>query len=74
MPRQYQKNIGRTLQITKHDTTVLLGELIHADEQAASITFEEIKKDGKKKTKEMVTLAVPYSEIKKAVIDPFFYF
>jgi ribosome maturation factor RimP len=61
--RQYKKNLGRKVEITLHDQTVLTGTLKEASE--AVVTIEEVL--GKKKeTKETV---IPFENISKTVVQ-----
>jgi ribosome maturation factor RimP len=69
LPRQYQKNIGRRLEVdTKIDDKKRKGILTRADEQGICLEFEETRKQGKKKIKEKVELELPYEQITKAIV------
>ncbi|RYY56495.1 MAG: ribosome maturation factor [Chitinophagaceae bacterium] len=63
--RQYQKNIGRFVEVTGLDGLKREGKLLTAVED--SITVEEEKGKGKKK--EIVVHSIPLSEIKSTVIQ-----
>lgn len=63
--RQYQKNIGRFVEVTSLDGLKREGKLLAAVEE--SITVEEEKGKGKKK--EIVEHIIPVSEIKSTVIQ-----
>ncbi len=65
--RQYQKRIGRELDIWMQDNTHHRGVLLHVDEESNQITIEkQIKK--KKKVVETQELTLPLEDIKKAVL------
>ena len=70
MPRQYIKNIGRTLSITGNDGTETEGELVKADEQGATLLlkYRKPKEVGKGKTDVEEEKFFPYNEIKKALV------
>lgn len=61
--RQYVKNIGRKVEVTLQEDQVHTGVLKEATEEA--ITLEETA--GKKK--EVVTTVIPFSNIKKTVVQ-----
>jgi ribosome maturation factor RimP len=74
VPRQYKRRIGRTFDIVKTDGTALELILEAADDTTA--TFKTIVKVKKKKkgqpevAEELPqTLVIPYSQIKKALIQ-----
>lgn len=58
--RQYQKNIGRSLQITQSNGQVVEGKLLEVGEQQIVIA-QTVKERGKKATTS--ELAVPYNQI-----------
>lgn len=62
--RQYRKNIGRTLEIWKHEGKPVQGELLDAKETEIQIQFEI----GKKKNKETVQETIPFENIKRAIV------
>lgn len=71
LPRQYQKNIGRTLKITKTDGAKdFEGELVSADEEGVLLkwTAREPKPVGKGKHDVEKQEKINYSEIKKAIV------
>lgn len=69
LPRQYRKNIGRRMEIdTKADDKKKKGILTRADEQGICLSFEQTRKQGKKKIKEQVELEIPYEQITKAIV------
>jgi ribosome maturation factor RimP len=63
--RQYQKNIGRFVEVTELDGLKKEGKLLSAIEDA--ITVEEEKGKGKKK--EMIQHIIPFSNIKSTIIQ-----
>ncbi|RYY59256.1 MAG: ribosome maturation factor [Chitinophagaceae bacterium] len=63
--RQYQKNIGRFVEVTELDGLKKEGKLLSAIQDA--ITVEEEKGKGKKK--EMIQHIIPFSNIKSTIIQ-----
>lgn len=63
--RQYTKNIGRYVEVTKQDEIKTEGKLISSGE--TDITIEEEKGKGKKK--ETIQHIIPFSQIKEAYIQ-----
>lgn len=63
--RQYQKNVGRSLQIKAADGSKREGKLVAVSEEGVSIE-ESIKEKGKKAT--LVEAFVPFEEIKEAKV------
>lgn len=68
MKRQYIKNIGRTISVDKEDGSKTLGELKAVNEEDISVSFENVRKEGKKKIKETITENIKFSEIMKSKI------
>src|SRR5690606_11548035 len=71
MPRQYKKNIGRTLKITRVEGGKdIEGELISADDQSIELKWEvrEPKPIGKGKHTVEKQEKIDYTEIKKAIV------
>lgn len=68
-PRQYRKNIGRTLEVTTEEQTIE-GKLIDADETSIKMEWKarEPKKIGKGKETVLKNAEIPYISIKKAVV------
>ncbi|MEO6289391.1 MAG: ribosome maturation factor [Ginsengibacter sp.] len=62
--RQYIKNIARDIEIALNDGTTQQGKLIDVNENEISIEFTE----GKNKKAIVKQLAIPFSEIKEAVV------
>lgn len=68
--RQYQKNIGRNLDVVLANGTKMQGKLLSATESSFSIEVQEkVVLEGKKR-KELITKSIdlPYSDIKTAYI------
>ncbi|QRY60120.1 ribosome assembly cofactor RimP [Sphingobacterium siyangense] len=66
--RQYQKNIGRTVQVKLNDNTKVEGTLLTVDEMKINV-FQKIKEKGKKAQE--VEKELPFDQIKatKVVIS-----
>lgn len=69
IPRQYKKNIGRTLEATLNDK-VIEGEIVEADDEGVVLWWEtrEPKPVGKGKITVEKEEKVNYADIKKAII------
>ena len=69
MPRQFAKNVGRTLEATLSDK-VMEGEIVEADEEGVTIFWEarEPKPVGKGKITVEHKEKINYADIKKAII------
>ncbi|MDM1548004.1 ribosome assembly cofactor RimP [Empedobacter falsenii] len=69
MPRQFAKNVGRTLEVTLSDK-VMEGEIVEADEEGVTIFWEarEPKPVGKGKITVEHEEKINYADIKKAII------
>lgn len=70
MPRQYVKNVGRTLHILTSADEEKEGKLVKADEQGVTLLmeFRKPKEIGKGKTDVKEEIFLPYSDIKKATV------
>lgn len=70
LPRQYRKNIGRTLQLVKTDGEKLSGLLVEADDDVVVLEVKsKVRVEGSKKKKELLQhFTVPYTEIKVAKV------
>jgi ribosome maturation factor RimP len=68
--RQYKKNIGRKVKITKTDSQIIEAELVNADEDGATLTWSsrEPKKIGKGKETIQNEVKIPYTEIKESTV------
>jgi ribosome maturation factor RimP len=63
-PRQYLKNIGRSLNVSLKDERVIAGKLETVDETGITLTT----KGDKKKKLPPETLAIPYTDIKESIV------
>ncbi len=67
-PRQYTKHIGRTLEITFADATIIEAKLDAVDTEKITVSYNTERKEGKKKIKESFVKEIPFTEIKKALV------
>ena len=69
-PRQYKKNLGRTLDILMNDSSKIEGELSKVDGDKITLTlkYRKPKEVGKGKVDVVEEKEIPYSEIKKALV------
>ncbi len=69
-PRQYRKNLGRTLEVTTNDDNITEAKLIDANEDFITLEWKprEPKKIGKGKETVVKNAEIPYISIKKAVV------
>jgi ribosome maturation factor RimP len=63
--RQFVKNVGRTIELTKTDETQLIGKLLSVDE--TSLIVEEEK--GKNKKKEIIQHTVSLDNVKSITVQ-----
>ncbi|MET0638185.1 MAG: ribosome maturation factor [Chitinophagaceae bacterium] len=63
--RQYQKNIGRFVEVTELDGLKKEGKLLTAIEDAITVSEEK----GKGKKKEVIEHIIPFSNIKSTIIQ-----
>lgn len=70
LPRQYNKNIGRILEVTLTDDQLIEGEIVMADDEGVELFWEarEPKLLGKGKVTVEKQEKVNYADIKKAII------
>lgn len=70
LPRQFQKNVGRDLEILLEDTTKVQGELASVDDEKITLIlrYRKPKDIGKGKIDVEEEREIPYSEIKKALV------
>lgn len=70
LPRQFQKNIGRDLEILLEDATKIQGELASVDDEKITLIlrYRKPKEVGKGKVDVEEEREIPYSEIKKALV------
>ena len=69
-PRQFRKNIGRTLDIVLTDDSKIEGELVYVDDEKITIrlAYRRPKLVGKGKEDVVEDKDISYSEIKKALV------
>ncbi|QOR73386.1 ribosome assembly cofactor RimP [Cruoricaptor ignavus] len=69
-PRQFVKNIGRTLNLQLEDDTEIEGEATRADEDSVALMlrYRKPKDVGKGKVDVEEEREIPYSQIKKAAV------
>lgn len=69
-PRQFRKNIGRSIDVLLADDSQLEGELVNVDDEKIVIRLEyrRPKLVGKGKEDVVEDKEIPYSEIKKALV------
>ncbi|MDQ3143143.1 MAG: ribosome maturation factor [Bacteroidota bacterium] len=68
-PRQFIKNIGRTIVVSRVDGTVEEGQIVDADEKKVVLEKLEERKEGKKKIKELKRTEINYNLITEAKIQ-----
>lgn len=70
IPRQFQKNIGREIEILLNDSTKIEGELAKVDDEKVTLVlrYRKPKEVGKGKVDVEEEKEIPYSEIKKALV------
>jgi ribosome maturation factor RimP len=70
LPRQYKKNLGRTLKVKNIDGTVTEGEITQVDEETVSLKWKarEPKPVGKGKITVEKTAVIPYKDIVEAKV------
>lgn len=65
LPRQYTKNLGRDVEVTMQDGSLIEGKLLAADGENLLVEQEK----GKNKKKEIVQHTIPVNEIKSTKIQ-----
>lgn len=68
-PRQYPRNVGRTLEVIDTEGVKTTGVLTAADAEKITLEYEEVRKEGKKKIKETLTRELPFEKIKSALVQ-----
>ncbi len=71
LPRQFTKNIGRTLEITTVEEGKNVREkgiLTKVDEEGIVIQYDKKEKQGKKKIVKTIERNIPFSAIEKAIV------
>lgn len=66
--RQFPKHIGRDLEISKKDGTIIEGEFVKIEGEDISLQFESKRKEGKKTIKETNIVVIAFAEIAKAMV------
>ncbi|AZB31061.1 ribosome assembly cofactor RimP [Chryseobacterium balustinum] len=69
-PRQFQKNIGREIEVLLTNSSEIEGELAKVDEEKITLVlrYRKPKEVGKGKVDVEEEKEIPYSEIKKALV------
>jgi ribosome maturation factor RimP len=69
-PRQYRKNLGRSLELVMNDSSEIEGELIKVEEESITLVlkYRKPKDIGKGKMDVVEEREIPYSDIKKALV------
>ena len=69
-PRQYRKNIGRSLELVMNDSSEIEGELVKVEDDKITLVlkYRKPKEIGKGKVDVVEEREIPYSEIKKALV------
>ncbi|MDY0929497.1 ribosome assembly cofactor RimP [Chryseobacterium sp. CFBP8996] len=69
-PRQFQKNIGREIEVLLTNSSEIEGELAQVDEEKITLVlrYRKPKEVGKGKVDVEEEKEIPYSEIKKALV------
>ncbi|GAB0155149.1 ribosome assembly cofactor RimP [Chryseobacterium sp. Alg-005] len=69
-PRQFNKNIGREVEVLLHDSSKIEGELSKVDEEKITLIlrYRKPKDIGKGKVDVEEEKEIPYTEIKKALV------
>jgi ribosome maturation factor RimP len=71
-PRQYLRNLGRTLVVELANQTKAVGTLVRADDQHIVISATTIEREGNKKKEVTTETLVRYEDIIKALVKPSF--
>ena len=69
LPRQYPHNIGRTFEVTDTEGGKTVGVLTATDAEKITLTYEDVRKEGKKKITETVVKVLPFEKIKTAFVQ-----
>ena len=65
LPRQYKKNIGRSVEVTFLDNTIVEGKMMAANEEGIVVEYTE----GKNKKAVVHTKEITYSNIKQTIVQ-----
>lgn len=66
--RQYHKNIGRDLEVSRLDGSQISGKLTATDELGITLFRSEKVKEGKKKVEKTEEIRIPFNEIRESKI------
>ena len=66
--RQFQKNIGRKVEVTLKDGSTKTGVLLKADDEKLCLEEKIRVKEGKKKKTQIVETEIPFAEINKTIV------
>lgn len=66
--RQYQKNIGRTLEVTTTEGDTYKGTLTEATPEAVKLEAKVRRKEGKRKKTVVEVVEIDFSAIKKSIV------
>jgi ribosome maturation factor RimP len=66
--RQYRKNMGRQLEVTRRDGSRLTGLLKSADDTHIVLSYKEIQKEGNKKKEVEIEASIALEDIEKALV------
>ena len=69
LPRQFPRNIGRTLDIVNTEGSKFEGKLTAADAEKLTLEIVETRKEGKQKIVETRTVELPFDKIKSATVQ-----
>lgn len=72
VPRQYQKNIGKTVELRDAESERKEGLLVKCDEETFSVEFRRIEREGKKKKEVVEIIDYPYGALEKVLVKPTF--
>lgn len=67
-PRQYKKNIGRTLEVLTKEDEKINGVIVEVNEEGIVLEYKVRIKEGKKKRTEMMQTPIAFDNVKKAKI------
>lgn len=67
-PRQYLKNIGRTLEVKLTDGEKIKGKLVESNEDFIVLEYRDKIKEGKKKKNIVKQTEIPHDTIAKAMV------
>jgi ribosome maturation factor RimP len=70
LPRQYKKNVGRSLEVVKADGQKIKGLLLSANQEAFVLEVESmVKPEGKKRKEKVIDqFEIPYTDVKSAIV------